>query len=418
MIEHGQTVEDALPPLQSELGAARDRALAAEICYGVLRWYPRLTFIARQLLQRPLHDRDRDVQALLLGGLYQLDFLRTPDHAAVSASVDAARELNKSWAAPLLNATLRRYQRERERIAARVEEDAEARHAHPAWLLDALIAEWPEHWPAIVAANNERPPLHLRVNLRRATRAEFLDQLAVADLPGDPLPDCAAGVRLQSAVEVEQLPGFAAGSSSVQDAGAQFAAELLDARPGERVLDACAAPGGKSAHILERTPGLGELVAVDRDPSRLARVRQNLDRLQLDAVLQCADAARAGWYDGPAFDRVLIDAPCSATGVIRRHPDIKLLRKPGQIPRYSATQDALLNANWPLLRRGGRLLYSTCSLLRAENDARIEKFRDNNKDVRILAVSESCGTATGLGRQTVPGLADTDGFYYALLEKT
>jgi 16S rRNA (cytosine967-C5)-methyltransferase len=242
--------------------------------------------------------------------------------------------------------------------------------------------------------------------------------LARSGIEAAPLPDTEAGVRLAQPSDVETLAGFSQGSVSVQDAGAQLAAGILDPQPGHRVLDACAAPGGKACHILEREPRLGELVAVDRDPARLALVTGNLARLGLAARTICADATQQGWYAGPAFDRVLLDVPCSATGVIRRHPDIKVLRRPGQIRRYAATQDALLAANWPLLVHGGRMLYATCSLLREENDARIEKFRKNNKDVRILEVAGPGGIATGAGRQTVPGLADTDGFYYALLEKS
>jgi 16S rRNA (cytosine967-C5)-methyltransferase len=412
------TLDEVLPANLRQLASPKDRAFAQELCYGVLRWYFRLLFAANLLLEKPLRSRDSEVLAVLLCGLYQMSFLRTPDHAAISESVEATREIGRPRAAPLLNAVLRRYQREREQIAGQIDAEPTARHAHPAWLLDAMRAEWPEFWERMAEAANGRPPLHLRVNRRRCSVDDYLRMLAASGFEGERLSANEAGVRLGEPVEIDRLPGFAEGLVSVQDSGAQFAAEILDARPGQRVLDACAAPGGKTCHILEREPGLAEVVAADRDASRLDLVQENLTRLGLNARVIHADVAAAGWFDGAPFDRILLDVPCSATGVIRRHPDIKLLRKPAQLPRYAATQDAVLAANWPLLLPGGRMLYSTCSLLRQENDARIEKFRNYNKDVRILEIGGTWGVATGAGRQTVPGCADTDGFYYALLEKT
>lgn len=418
ILRDGLTLDEVLPANQRQLASPKDRAFAQELCYGVLRWYFRLLFAANLLLEKPLRNRDSEVLAVLLCGLYQMSFLRTPDHAAISESVETTREIGRPRAAPLLNAVLRRYQRERAEIDRQIDAEPTARHAHPAWLLDALCGEWPEFWERMVEANNRRPPLHLRVNRRRCSVDDYLRSLAASGFEGERLPANEAGVRLGEPVEIDRLPGFAEGLVSVQDSGAQFAAEILDARPGQRVLDACAAPGGKTCHILEREPGLAEVVAADRDASRLALVQENLARLGLSARVIHADVAATGWFDGAHFDRILLDVPCSATGVIRRHPDIKLLRKPAQLARYAATQDAVLAANWPLLVPGGHMLYSTCSLLRQENDARIEKFRNNNKDVRILEIGGTWGVATGAGRQTVPGSSDTDGFYYALLEKT
>lgn len=414
----GLTLDEQLPGFRARLDNARDRAFAQELCYGVLRWYYRLDFLARRLLARPPPKKEAEVLAVILCGLYQLIFLRTPDHAAVSESVEAAREIGRPRAAPLLNAVLRRFQREQVELIAQADADPVARHAHPAWLIEALRRDWPAYWEGVLEENNRRPPMHLRVNRRKTSAEEFLRRLAIAGIDAAAIPGTETGVALARPVEVEALPGFDEGAVSVQDAGAQAAAEILDARPGERVLDACAAPGGKTCHILERQPELAELVAVDRDEARLALVRENLDRLGLRARTLCADAAKAGWYDGAAFDRILLDVPCSATGVIRRHPDIRLLRRPDQIRRYADTQDELLHACWPLLRQGGRMLYATCSLLREENDARIEKFRNNNKDVGVLEIGGTRGIATGVGRQTVPGHADADGFYYALLEKS
>ncbi|HEY7840286.1 MAG TPA: 16S rRNA (cytosine(967)-C(5))-methyltransferase RsmB [Gammaproteobacteria bacterium] len=418
VIHGGVTLDEALPRYRESPVSARDRAFVQELCYGTLRWYFRLRFFADRLLDRPLRRKDAEVNAVLLCGLYQMSSMRTPDHAAVSESVEVVKELGRPGSASLVNAVLRRFQREQAGMIKQAEADPVARCAHPGWLLDALRREWPDHWEHIVDAGNRRPPMHLRVNRRKGSVEDFVRRLADSGIEAARLPDTEAGVRLAQPTDVETLPGFAEGLVSVQDAGAQLAAGILDPQPGHRVLDACAAPGGKTCHILEREPRLGELVAVDHDPARLALVTANLARLGLAARTICADAAQPEWHAGPAFDRVLLDVPCSATGVIRRHPDIKVLRRPGQIRRYAATQDALLAANWPLLVRGGRMLYATCSLLREENDARIEKFRKNNKDVRILKVAGPGGVATGAGRQTVPGLADTDGFYYALLEKS
>jgi 16S rRNA (cytosine967-C5)-methyltransferase len=419
VMSRGRTLDSALPAQLATLPDARDKALAQEISYGVLRWYFRLDYIAGLLLERPLSGRDADVRALLLGGIYQAAYTRVPAHAAVSETVHASRLLDKAWAAALLNAVLRRFLREQQQLEKMADDFPPARHAHPQWLLDALRRDWPDDWPQIIHANNSAPPLHLRVNLAAASREDRLAELSAAGLGGIAIPFAASGIRLERPVPVGCIPGFDLGLVSVQDAGAQLAAFLLDAAPGDRVLDACAAPGGKTAHLLEIARGRIELVAVDCDEDRLLLVRDNLARTSMSALVLQADARRPGdWWDGRPFDRILIDAPCSATGVIRRHPDIKLLRKPGQVDRYAKTQSALLRALWPLLRRGGRLLYATCSLLHPENDAVIGKFIDNHEDVRTLPVNGPWGSAAEHGRHTVPGRDDADGFYYSLLEKT
>lgn len=419
VFRRGCLLDDALPAGLMALEDPRDRALATEICYGVLRWYFRLEHIAARLLHRPLKARDAELRALLYCGLYQMGWMRVPEHAAVAETVDAAKTLHFAGAPGLVNAVLRRYQRERESIQQIIEGSPAARYAHPDWLIDAVRSDWPRQWQAILDANNRRPPMHLRINLRAATREQCLADLTAAGFAVEGAALVETGVRLASAADVDELPGFRQGMLSVQDFGAQLAAPLLDAQPGERVLDACAAPGGKAAHILERTPGLGELVALDRDARRLEMLRANLARLHLSASVVAADAAHPDkWWDRRPFDRILLDAPCSATGVIRRHPDIKLLRKPGQFSHYAAAQQALLRAALSLLRPRGRLLYATCSILRRENDRQIDKFVRNHKDVRVLPIGGPWGTATEFGRQTLPGIDDTDGFYYALLEKT
>jgi 16S rRNA (cytosine967-C5)-methyltransferase len=310
----------------------------------------------------------------------------------------------------LVNAVLRRFQREREQLAQAALQADEARFAHPSWLVDAIRADYPHDWQAVLAANNAPPPLWLRVNLLRTTRAAYLAKLQEAGLAAAGAPDVESAVCLVEPVGVDMLPGFATGEVSVQDLSAQHAARLLELDAGQRVLDACAAPGGKTGHILEAMSGQGAVWAVDRDVARLDRVRDNLERLGLAAKLVAGDAtAPAEWWDGEPFDRILIDAPCSATGVIRRHPDIKVLRRPADVERAVALQARLLQALWPLLRAGGRLVYATCSVLKRENDEQIAAFRAAEPTI------EAEDTVASL--QLLPEEARGDGFYYAWLRK-
>jgi len=390
--------------------AARDQPLLAALVFGSLRWHYRLEWQARHLLARPLERGQTVLAALLRVGLLQLQELRVPPHAAVSATVNAAALLGARRAGGLVNAVLRRFQRERDELTSAAFNVPEARFAHPQWLIEALRADHPNDWAEILDANNAAPPFWLRVNLARTTRADYLEKLAAAGLAATEAPDVASAVLVAKPVGVESLPGFAAGEVSVQDLSAQRAASLLELAPGQRVLDACAAPGGKTGHILEAQRGRGEVWAVDRDAERIGRVRENLDRLGLAAKLVTADATAPGdWWDGRPFDRILIDAPCSATGVIRRHPDIKVLRRPPDIERAVLLQARLLRALWPLLAPGGRLVYATCSVLRQENDAQIEAFRAEEP-----AIEPAEGVAS---LQLKPGEAAGDGFYYAWLQK-
>lgn len=390
--------------------AARDQPLLAALVLGSLRWHHRLEWQAQRLLERPLARRQTALAALLRVGLLQLAELRIPEHAAVSATVDAAALLGAPRAKGLVNAVLRRFQRERGELERAALEIPEARFAHPRWLIDAVRRDHARAWETILAANNAPPPLWLRVNLMRTTRAGYLAALRAAGLSGSASTDVDSAVLLAEPVGVEALPGFAAGDVSVQDVAAQRAAALLELAPGQRILDACAAPGGKTGHILEATGGRCEVWAVDRDAARLRRVRENLDRLGLAAELVAGDAAAPeGWWDGRAFDRILVDAPCSATGVIRRHPDIKVLRRPADVDRAVALQARLLRALWPLLAAGGRLLYATCSVLERENEAQIAAFR---------ATESSIEPAEGVASvQLLPEEAGGDGFYYAWLRK-
>lgn len=398
---------------------ARDTALVQELCYGVLRFRPRLEFWLARLLQRPLKAQDLDVHVLLLAGLYQLTETRVPSHAAVKETAEACRYVHKEWAVKLVNAVLRRFEREQEALRAACLQDAVARYLHPDWFMRKMQAQWPLHWQAILEAGNQRPPLSLRVNRRTATRAELLQAFAAAGIAAHACSFSADGVVLAKPLDVESLPGFATGKFSVQDEAAQLAAELLQVQPGMRVLDACAAPGGKTGHLLERYPDAGEVVALDNDGVRMHKVRDNLRRLGLTATLCTADAARPhDWWDGRFFQRILLDAPCSASGVIRRHPDIKSRRTPAQVSAVVALQAQLLAALWPLLAPGGKLLYATCSLLAEENAQQLAAFLAGHGDARPVMPQAAWGMPAGAGRQILPGQAGMDGFYYAVVEKS
>ena len=414
----GRSLNEALPAALEGVDEARERAFASEIAYGVLRWLPRLHHLLGLLTERPLRERDSDVRILLLVGLYQLLHTRVPPHAAVSETVAACARIGKPWARGLANAVLRRFLRERDDLLRVADRDDTARHAHPAWLIGVVRNAWPHDWQAILDAGNERPPMTLRVNIRRAGRDDYRRELAQAGIAADPCPHAAAGLTLHDPTDVCALPRFADGVVSVQDEAAQLAAPLLDARAGMKVLDACAAPGGKTAHLLELAPE-ADVTALDQSSSRLETMARNLDRLGLAAHLLCADAAcPEQWWDGQPFERILLDAPCSATGVIRRHPDIKLHRRYADIARLAETQARLLDALWPLLARDGVLLYATCSILPEENSRQIEAFLSRTPDAIERPLEASWGRPTSPGRQILPHDERMDGFYYALLARS
>ena len=407
----------SLPP-QLDKVEHHDRALAQDLAFGAARWQPRLQLLAEKLLEKPFKAADKDVEALLLIGLYQLLHSRIPEHAAIGETVGCAGALKKPWAKGLLNAVLRRAQREHEAIFAELDRDPVLHTAHPRWLQKALKAHWPDHWQAICAANNAHPPLILRVNRRHGSRDAYLIELRTAGIAAEPCTYSRDGVRLLQPCDVTTLPGFKDGRVSVQDEAAQLAADLLELAPGQRVLDACAAPGGKTCHLLEVEPTLAEVVAVDLEAKRLARVRENLDRLQLDATLIAADGRDTGaWWDGQPFQRILLDAPCSATGVIRRHPDIKLTRQADDITALAQLQGELLDALWPTLEVGGVLLYATCSVLPTENREVIGAFLARTPGARELDLPAGFGLTQPHGRQLLPQQDGHDGFYYAKLIK-
>ncbi len=418
VVGRGESLATRLPPVLQRLTAGNARALAQELTYGTLRWYFQLDAAAAQLLTTPLRRRDLDLHCLILIGLYQLAHLEIPEHAVVAETVHATRLLGKAWASGLVNGVLRSFQRDRERYLTAAGLDEQARLAHPAWLLQRYQADWPQAWEVIAASGNARPPMSLRVNARQRDRTRYARELQAAGIASRPAAHAAQALILEQPVEVSRLPGFGSGVVSVQDVAAQLAAPLLQCGPAMRVLDACAAPGSKACHVLEVNPRLGSLVALDLSPQRLERVRDNLRRLHLHAVTVCGDATQPRqWWDGTRFDRILLDAPCSGTGVIRRHPDIKILRHADDLAALTALQQQMLSELWPLLVPDGILLYSTCSVLREENDQQIGRFLDAHPDASELPIADVWGHTAAHGRQVLPGEDAMDGFYYAAILK-
>jgi len=414
----GRTIPDALAKAGQERLQIADQALAQEIVYGTIRWLPRLEYLLGKLLSRPLKETDSEVLPLLLIGLYQLGFMRIPDHAAVNETVALAGKIGKPWARGLINGVLRNFGREKDVRLAQADTDLVGRTAHPPWLANAIRRDWPAQAGAIFDANNSRPPMTLRVNGLRGSREDYLTRLTAIGITATPTPFTATGLTLDLPIDVSLLPGFSEGDVSVQDGAAQLAAPLLAPQPGERILDACAAPGGKTTHVLELQPQLATLVALDIDEDRLSQVRENLKRQQLSAELRMGDISEpAGWWDGALFDKILLDVPCSATGVIRRHPDIKVLRRSNDIAPLAQYQWRLLRAAWAMLKPGGTLVYSTCSILPAENSAQVLEFLRSHSDAAERPIDAAWGHQCNAGRQILPGEDNMDGFFYAVLQK-
>lgn len=415
VLQQGRNLPDAIASFSDRIDSS-DQGWVQANCYGVIRFYPRLQFVAGQLLNRPLKKKDQDIELLVLSGLYQLMQMHNPDYAVVSETVNITKKLKKPWAKNLVNAVLRNYLRQTQELQHKIEKNDEARYAHPAWWLEKFRHGWPQKWQAIVEANNQNPPMTLRVNTAKIGRNEYLQQLAQQGIDAEPGQHSAAAVRLKKPQDVLNLPGFKQGLVSVQDEAAQLAALLLKPQPGNRVLDACAAPGGKTVHLLEQADI--SLLALDIAESRLDKIAQNLSRSQHQAELKQADVLEVeSWWDGTAFDRILLDAPCSASGVIRRHPDIKLLRKPGDIAELVKVQQQMLQRLWPLLKSGGMLLYATCSVLPEENTLQLQHFLQQQKDAEQVPLDGQWGTAQVVGRQVLPGEDGMDGFFYALIQK-
>lgn len=395
---------------------AEDQAFIKDICFGSLRWHYPINTLLDQLLVKPLKQKDRDIECLLRVGLYQLAYQETPDHAAVNETVKASKALKKPWAKGLINGVMRSFIREKDRFLESI--TAEIAYSFPSWLKKRVKKAWPEHWQDILTASNQRAPMTLRVNLSKQTREQYLTHLDSVGIAAKAHPTVNSAIVMESPVKVFELPEFAEGAVSVQDAAAQMAGTLLQCESGMRVLDACAAPGGKTGHILESVTDL-EVWALDQDPERLQRVNENLSRIGVTAKLVAADAnALADWHDGRLFDRILLDAPCSATGVIRRHPDIKLLRKASDISQLVEQQANLMDSLWSILKPNGYMLYATCSILPKENEEQITQFISRNDNVAVQTIDLADADRQKKGLQIFPGEDDMDGFYYCLLHKT
>ena len=410
----GKSMTAALESAWTQVQDVQEKAFIQALCYGTIRHYYRLEFILNQLVNKPIKDKDVQIKALALLGLYQLQYMRVKDYAAVSETVAVMHK--KQWAKSLLNAILRRYLREQEQLETLA--DKHVAYAHPDWMIKRIKADWGVEAKQIFFANNQIPPMSLRVNKRFCQRDEYLNLLHQQGIDAAAL-DCATqGIVLSEPLAVDKLPKFTQGWVSVQDEAAQLAAEILDVQAGQRVLDVCAAPGGKTAHILELTPKIGALLAIDIDAQRLTRVAENLTRLQLDAELLAADAtAPENWWDGQLFERILLDAPCSALGVVRRHPDIKLLRRADDITQLQLVQQKILQAAWRMLAPGGILLYATCSILKQENEQQIALFLQQHDDAQEFPIEVDWGVKRPFGRQIITGSQSMDGFFYARLQK-
>ncbi len=387
--------------------------LAKQIIYGALRDFYLLDCLTDKLIDKPLPVKHLDLKLLIMCGIYSIRSLNRPAHASVNAVVSSVKALNKVWAKGLVNAVLRNYIRKREGLDSRANDNIEAQTNHPEWLVDRIQRAWPDNWQEMIEANNQQPPMVLRINQQKISRSAYMAQLEDSGCAASAGTLVESSVILDKPLNVSLLPGFAEGLVSVQDEASQLATVILNPAPGQRVLDACAAPGGKACHLLEACPEI-QLTANDVDERRLSTLGENLGRLGLVCDLNCSDLLK---LQAELFDRILLDAPCSATGIIRRHPDIKLLRRNSDIDKLSTTQLGLLNAAWELLVPGGEILYSTCSVLPEENELLINRFLQERHDVEILPISSSGGIELSVGRQFLPRKIGHDGFYYAHLRK-
>ena len=394
----------------------QDRALLQEWCFGVCRWFQRLEGMATSLMEKPLRNRDQDIHCLILLGLYQLYFMYTPDYAVVNEAVATADELQKPWARNLVNAVLRAAQRNKEKLIAESSRDYSQWYSHPPWLLQQIKHDWPQSYRNILEANNVQAPMSLRVNSRKISREDYLGELAANGLSARAGKLAGSCVILDQSIPVSLLPGFTAGLVSVQDEASQLVSQILPVGRGQRVLDACAAPGGKTCALLEKYPDI-DLLALDNEPRRVLKIEESLIRLELVAKAQCGDILAENVDKFGKFDCILLDSPCSGTGVIRRHPDIKLLRTEQDIDRLISKQADLLSAAWSLLKTGGYLLYSTCSILKSENEHQISRFMNAQPNARPVQFQVPDLDKAACELQLFPQPHSHDGFYYALLQK-
>lgn len=416
-VADGMSLSSLQTQLVTSMDDARDRALSQELIYGVLRWQIKLDGLIKALLKKALKPKDQDIQWILRLALYELLECRSPDYAVINDAVSLTRSGKKKWASGLVNAILRNFLREKDSLLENLDTSI-ALYAHPQWMLEKVKADWPDCWQAILTANNQRPPLWLRVNERQTSLGDYQNELTNIGLDTKIHAHAKSALWLLDGIDVQTLPAFEAGAVSVQDAGAQLSAVLLKPEPGQQVLDLCAAPGGKTCHMLEQYPQIKKMVAVEVDASRMMRVEENLQRLQLNAKCLVADARKlAEHFPEPCFDRILVDAPCSASGVIRRHPDIKILRRESDIDELCELQFDILKSAWSALVAGGRLLYVTCSVFKQENVEQMERFMADNTDAEVVPLDVGWGVSCSVGRQLLPGADETDGFYFCLLQK-
>ena len=418
VLEEGRSLRETLPQLQSSF-SEQDSAWIQEMTFGVLRNVPLLQHWVRQLLDKPLKGKNKIVEHLLMLGFYQLAFTRVPSHAAVSETVQATQSLRCGALKGLVNAILRNFTREN--MAEQIPDAPHIKHGLPKWLYKKLNSYYSANFSDVLSGQQQKAPLWLRINPLQISQEQYLQEYNQSQLSNTITATSTSeqpnAVVLERSTNVTALPGYDEGWFSVQDGAAQLAAQYLDAQKGERILDACCAPGGKTSHILEQQPLVAEVVAVDSDEHRLQRTQKNLERLQLNATIKCADMQDTdSWWDGEKFDRILLDAPCSATGVIRRHPDILWLRKATDIEALTMLQAEILESLWHTLKPGGILLYATCSILLEENQQQICQFLEQHEDAKLLPLTTS-ETEQNPGRQILPGEGQMDGFYYARLQK-
>ncbi|RTE86670.1 MULTISPECIES: 16S rRNA (cytosine(967)-C(5))-methyltransferase RsmB [Gammaproteobacteria] len=415
VLEQKRSLTAVLPEVQASLEGA-DKGWVQTVCFQVLRELPRYEWLIQQLVDKPLKKKVRIIHSLLLVGLCQFRSLQTPPHAILAETVEAARILKQKPLTGLVNGVLRSYQRQQEALETQVLQRYSLAQCFPRWLRERVTEAWPEHAEQVFAASQEKPPLWLRVNVKHIEPSAYLELLQKEGIGAIQHPTLSSAIRLEKPIDVKQLPHFDEGFLSVQDISAQWAARLLEPKPGQRVLDACAAPGGKTAHIAELAETI-ELDAVELEASRIERMEQNFERLNVNANVLCQDAsAPETWWNGKPYDRILLDAPCSATGVIRRHPDIKWLRQNADIAALVQLQSDILEACWSMLAPGGRLVYATCSLLPEENDKQIQNFIAKHDNANYV-IDTTFSSVHVRGGQILPGEDAGDGFFYAILEK-
>lgn len=419
VIEKGRSLSQTLPEGLAQFSDRRERNFTQNLVLGTIRWQGRLEAIRSQLLKKKLKAKDEDINQLILLGLYQIIYMDTPEHAAVSETVAVVQKLKKPWAKALVNGVLRNFIREQESICTEADLKPSQKYAHPQWFFKAMREAYPEDWQSILEANNQIAPLTLRVNRIEKSREDYLKLLAENDIEAMALNNSAEGIQLATSTDITQLPGYDEGWFSVQDGAAQQAGYILKPKPQEHILDACAAPGGKTTHLLEQADNRAKVQALEVAPDRIDRLAENLHRLGLEADYQVGDAAQPDrWWNGQEYDKILLDAPCSATGIIRRHPDIKQHRTLEDVEELVVLQTEILNALWPTLKTGGQLLYATCSVLPQENTLQMQNFIENQTDAELIPLNlEGSITFETPGNQFLPGSNGMDGFFYCLLKK-